>query len=38
MPTIKHLALTFAGTALAVAVIFRVPFIRTLVIGAPPTA
>ena len=28
MPTIKHLALSFAGTAIAVAIIFRVPTLR----------
>jgi hypothetical protein len=32
MPTIKHLAITFLGTALAVAIIARVPFLRTNVL------
>ena len=38
MPTIKHLALSFAGTALALAVIYRVGFLRNLVIPSVPAA
>jgi hypothetical protein len=33
MPTIKHIAITFVTTAIVVAVIFRVPAVKTIVIG-----
>jgi len=36
MTTLKHLAISFAGTAIAVAVIYRVPFLRNLVVGNSP--
>lgn len=31
---LKHVAITFLGTAVAVAIIFRVPAIRSVVVGA----
>ena len=34
MPHVKTLLVSFVGTAVAVAVIFRVPFVKKLVIGA----
>jgi hypothetical protein len=34
MSTVKHFALTFLGTAIGVAVIFRVPALRKIVTGA----
>ena len=34
MPSAKHLLVTFLGTAVAVAVIFRVPQIRSIVVGS----
>jgi hypothetical protein len=34
MPTIKHIAISFLATAVAVAVIFRVPAVRKIVTGA----
>jgi hypothetical protein len=33
MPTLKHIAITFVTTAIVVAVIFRVPAVKTIVIG-----
>ena len=33
MPTIKHIAITFVTTAVVVAVIFRVPAIKSIVVG-----
>jgi hypothetical protein len=32
--SLKHVAVTFLGTAVAVAIIFRVPAIRSIVVGA----
>jgi len=34
MPTVKHVLISFAATAIAVAVIFRVTQIRQLVTGS----
>ena len=38
MPTVKAVLIAFVTTAVAVAVIFRVPPIRNIVIGNPPAA
>lgn len=34
MPTVKHVLLSFAATAVAVAIIFRVPAIKSIVVGS----